>query len=99
MQSITQMKRGEITVTAETDGKNIIVDVKDNGFGIDPSYHEKIFDKFFRVKNEKTRYITGTGLGLPIVKGLLNDLGGSISLKSAPGNGCVFTVSLPVKNE
>ncbi|MBU1713724.1 MAG: response regulator [Proteobacteria bacterium] len=90
---------GEITVTAETDGKNIIVDVKDNGFGIDPSYHEKIFDKFFRVKNEKTRYITGTGLGLPIVKGLLNDLGGSISLKSTPGNGCVFTVSLPVKNE
>jgi signal transduction histidine kinase len=88
---------GEIIVTTETDGKNIIVSVKDNGFGIEPAYHEKIFDKFFRVKNEKTRYITGTGLGLPIVKGLLNDLGGSIKLESAPGKGSVFTVSLPVK--
>ncbi len=90
---------GEIIVTAETDRENIIVNVKDNGFGIDPAYHEKIFDKFFRVKNEKTRYITGTGLGLPIVKGLLNDLGGSISLESAPGKGSVFTVSLPVKKQ
>jgi len=88
---------GEIIVTAETDGKNIVVNVKDTGFGIDPAYHEKIFDKFFRVKNEKTRYITGTGLGLPIVKGLLNDLGGSIRLESTPGKGSIFTVSLPVK--
>jgi two-component system, OmpR family, phosphate regulon sensor histidine kinase PhoR len=90
---------GEIIVTAETDGKNIIVKVKDNGFGIDPAYHDKIFEKFFRVKNEKTRYITGTGLGLPIVKGLLNDLGGSIKLDSAPGKGSVFTVMIPVINE
>ena len=90
---------GEIIVTAETDGKNILVNVKDNGFGIDPAYHEKIFDKFFRIKNEKTRYITGTGLGLPIVKGLLNDLGGSISLESTPGKGSVFTVSLPFKKQ
>ena len=90
---------GEIIVTAETCGENIIVSVKDNGFGIDPAYHEKIFDKFFRVKNDKTRYITGTGLGLPIVKGLLNDLGGSIRLESAPDKGSVFTVSLPVKKK
>lgn len=89
---------GEIIVTAETDGENIIVKVKDNGFGIDPLYHEKIFDKFFRVKNEKTRFITGTGLGLPIVKGLLNDIEGSIRLDSAPGKGSVFTVLIPVKN-
>lgn len=88
---------GEIIVSAETDGENITVNIKDNGFGIDPAYHEKIFDKFFRVKNEQTRYITGTGLGLPIVKGLLNDLGGTIRLESAPGKGSVFTVSLPVK--
>jgi len=88
---------GEIIVTAAAEGENIIVSVKDNGFGIDPVYHDKIFDKFFRVKNDKTRYITGTGLGLPIVKGLLNDLGGSIKLESSPGKGSIFTVSLPVK--
>jgi PAS domain S-box-containing protein len=90
---------GEIQVTAETDGKNIIVNVRDNGFGIDPEYHEKIFDKFFRVKNEKTRFITGTGLGLPIVKGLLNDFGGTISLNSAPDKGSIFTVTIPIKKD
>lgn len=90
---------GEILVTAENAGENIIVNVEDNGFGIDPAYHDKIFEKFFRVKNEKTRYITGTGLGLPIVKGLLNDLGGSIKLDSAPGRGSIFRVTIPVKKE
>ncbi len=83
----------------ERDGENITVNVKDNGFEIDPAYHEKIFDKFSRVKNEKTRYITGTGLGLPIVKGLLNDLGGSIRLESAPGKESVFTVSFHVNKK
>ncbi len=90
-------KGGGIIVTAGLAENNLIVKVKDNGFGIEQVYMDKIFDKFFRVKNEKTRLITGTGLGLPIVKGLLNDLCGSISVESAPGKGSVFTVSIPVK--
>jgi signal transduction histidine kinase len=92
-------KGGEIIVTAGLAENNLIVTVKDNGLGIEQIYIDKIFDKFFRVKNEKTRLITGTGLGLPIVKGLLNDLGGSVSVDSAPGMGSVFTVSIPVKNQ
>ncbi|MFH2043633.1 MAG: response regulator [Pseudomonadota bacterium] len=87
---------GEIKVSAGIDGQNLVIEIKDNGFGIDPTYIDKIFDKFFRIKNEKTRYITGTGLGLPIVKGLLTDLGGSICVKSAFDEGSIFTVSLPV---
>lgn len=86
---------GEIIVSAGIEGENLVVKIKDSGFGIDPAYIDKIFDKFFRIKNEKTRYITGTGLGLPIVKGLLNDLGGSISVESAPDKGSIFTVLLP----
>lgn len=92
-------KGGEIIVTAGLAENNLIVKVKDNGFGIEQAYIDKIFDKFFRVKNEKTRLITGTGLGLPIVKGLLNDLGGSVSVESAPDRGSVFTVSIPVKKQ
>jgi signal transduction histidine kinase len=92
-------KGGEIFVTAGLAENNLIVKVKDNGFGIEQPYIDKIFDKFFRVKNEKTRLITGTGLGLPIVKGLLNDLGGSVSVESAPGSGSVFTVSIPVNKQ
>ena len=55
----------------------------------------KIFDRFYRVKTEKTRYITGTGLGLPIVRGLVDSLGGFISVESAPDEGSTFTVLLP----
>jgi len=86
---------GEIIVTAFIEGENLVVEIKDNGFGIDPKYIDKIFDKFFRIKNEKTRFITGTGLGLPIVKGLLDDIGGSISVESLPDIGSAFKVLLP----
>jgi signal transduction histidine kinase len=88
---------GEIKVTADTAGANLRVVVKDNGYGIDAKYMDKIFEKFFRVKNEKTRFITGTGLGLPIVKGIVDSLGGYIDVESETGKGSSFTVLLPVK--
>jgi two-component system phosphate regulon sensor histidine kinase PhoR len=56
---------------------------------------ERIFERFYRIKTEKTRYITGTGLGLPIVKGLIDVLGGTIRVESAPDKGSTFTVLLP----
>jgi len=89
---------GEIIVMIDMAGINLRVSVKDNGFGIADKYLNKIFDRFYRVKDDKTRYITGTGLGLPIVKGLLDSMGGFINVESEPGKGSVFTVLLPVKN-
>ena len=88
---------GDIIITVEMAGINVRVRVKDNGFGIAGKYLDKIFDRFYRVKDDKTRYITGTGLGLPIVKGLLDSMGGLIDVESEPGKGSVFTVLLPVK--
>jgi len=88
---------GEIKVIADMAGANLRVVVKDNGYGIDAKYMDKIFEKFFRVKNEKTRFITGTGLGLPIVKGIVDSLGGYIDAESEVGKGTSFTVLLPVK--
>ncbi|MBW1765366.1 MAG: HAMP domain-containing histidine kinase, partial [Deltaproteobacteria bacterium] len=88
---------GEIKVIADKAGANLRVVVKDNGYGIDAKYMEKIFEKFYRVKNEKTRFITGTGLGLPIVKGIVDSLGGYIDVESETGKGTSFTVLLPVK--
>lgn len=87
---------GRITVTLSMDGGRLRAEVADNGFGIDARHQEKIFEKFYRVKDENTRYITGTGLGLPIVKGLVEQMGGEIRLVSAPGEGTTFTVLLPV---
>ena len=89
-------EKGAIAVRIKKAGDNVRLEVEDNGFGIEPKYLGKIFDRFYRVKNEKTRFITGTGLGLPIVKGLVDSLGGSISVESEPGKGSTFIVLLPV---
>ncbi len=89
---------GQITVAIDLSGINIRVQVTDNGFGIEERHLDRIFERFYRVKNEKTRYITGTGLGLPIVKGLVDSLGGFISVRSTPGQGSTFTVLLPANN-
>jgi len=88
---------GKIQVVIDRAGINARVKVIDNGFGIADKHLEKIFERFYRVKDDKTRYITGTGLGLPIVKGLADSLGGFIDVESIPSKGSTFTVLLPVK--
>jgi len=87
---------GEITVRIDMAGINLRVKVADNGFGIEEKHLDNIFQRFYRVKNEKTRFITGTGLGLPIVKELVTSLNGFIDVESVPGKGSVFTVLLPI---
>lgn len=89
-------ENGKIHVNVVLEGHQVRVEIIDNGFGIAEKHIDKIFDRFYRVKDENTRYITGTGLGLPIVKGLVDSLKGSISVKSKFGEGSIFTVFLPV---
>jgi PAS domain S-box-containing protein len=86
---------GNIRVEVDIAGINVRVRVIDNGIGIAEKHLTRIFERFYRVKDETTRYITGTGLGLPIVKGLLDAMGGIIEVVSTPGEGSVFTVLLP----
>ncbi len=88
---------GNIRVEADLEDNKVKVDIIDNGFGIAEKHLDKIFERFYRVKDENTRYITGTGLGLPIVKGLVDSLKGSITVKSRPGEGSTFTVYLPAE--
>jgi PAS domain S-box-containing protein len=88
---------GEIRVKVEVVGISIRVSVIDNGFGIEGRHLDKIFKRFYRVKDDNTRLVTGTGLGLPIVKGLVDFLGGFIDVESTPGSGSVFIVTLPLK--
>jgi signal transduction histidine kinase/FixJ family two-component response regulator len=86
---------GDIRVEVDAAGSHLRVRVIDNGYGIEARHHEKIFERFYRVKNEQTRFITGTGLGLPIVRQLVETLGGLVELESEPGRGTAFTVLLP----
>lgn len=81
-----------IFIGAIQKGDHIIITVKDNGLGIAPEHHTRIFDMFYRASESSE----GSGLGLYIVKETLDKLEGSISVQSSIGKGSEFTVTLPV---
>ncbi len=87
---------GEVVVFAVSTGNSLDIDVSDSGIGIDPEETSKIFDKFYRIKHPKTRHVTGTGLGLSLVKSIIESHLGSIEVDSRPGVGTTFRVHLPV---
>ncbi|MDZ7665102.1 MAG: response regulator [Desulfotignum sp.] len=86
---------GKISIKMDSKDENIRVKIKDNGFGIEQKHLPRLFEKFYRVKDDNTRFINGTGLGLTIVKSLVDALKGSIHVESEPGHGTLFTVILP----
>lgn len=90
---------GRVTITAESREEYNRVSVTDTGFGIPKQDLDRIFSRFYRVKNEKTRYVIGTGLGLPIVKSILEAHNGRIEVSSEENKGSTFTVHLPVIQE
>ncbi len=71
--------------------------VKDDGIGISEEFQTSLFEPFKRANNTTASGIPGTGLGLTVVKGLVDIMGGEISVESKPGEGCCFTVSLLMK--
>jgi two-component system phosphate regulon sensor histidine kinase PhoR len=87
---------GDVTVSARMNGELLEVRVNDQGVGIEPEEIPKIFDKFYRVKSPETRQIIGTGLGLPIVKSVVEAHRGSIEVESQVGVGSTFRVFLPI---
>ncbi len=86
---------GTITLRVKGEGKNVTVAVSDTGIGISQNDLPRIFDRFYRVKSDKTRQIIGTGLGLSIVKHIVEAHLGTISVESEEGGGSTFTVVLP----
>ncbi len=92
--------RGEITVEAAEsrteDHRWIIIKVSDTGIGIPEDKIDQIWDEFRQVSEGHGRNYEGTGLGLSIVKKTVEKLGGTVTVKSKPGEGSVFTVTVPV---
>jgi signal transduction histidine kinase len=86
---------GEVRITAILCGDYLEVEVKDQGIGIEAEEISKIFDKFYRVKSPKTRQVIGTGLGLALVKGLIEAHRGTVEVDSEVGAGTTFRVKLP----
>jgi len=83
---------GRIDITSRVDGNYVIVDVADTGHGIPKSYLPWIFDPFFTTKPVGK----GTGLGLSIVYGIIEKMGGEISVNSAVGLGTTFHIRIPL---
>jgi PAS domain S-box-containing protein len=86
----------EVIVTAERSQTQIVISVCDQGFGIPPEAQERIFEKFFRLERDASSNVVGTGLGLSLVKEIVERHGGQITVESAPDIGSTFTILLPL---
>ncbi|UOQ77059.1 ATP-binding protein [Hymenobacter sp. 5516J-16] len=87
---------GRIAVVVEAATQALRITVQDNGKGIDPEFHQLIFDKFFQARNQTMRKPEGSGLGLAITKKIVELHAGRIWVESAPEQGARFSVELPV---
>ena len=86
----------KITVSASTDDQQVVIEIEDYGIGIRKEEIEKVFERFYRGGDELTRKVKGSGLGLALVKQIVEAHGGSVSVESEPGKGSRFTVVLPL---
>ncbi|MNY25802.1 Sensor histidine kinase RcsC [compost metagenome] len=84
-----------INVTVRFEGQHWILEVQDNGKGIEKQYLPYIFDKFYRVPSGNIHDVKGYGLGLNYVRELVSVLKGTISVKSDKGIGTTFTIKFP----
>ncbi len=87
---------GSLTVTVDRIDENAIVSVKDTGVGIPPDSVTHVFERFYRVDKARSRKSGGSGLGLSIVRNMIERNGGSITVESTVGEGSTFTLSFPV---
>ena len=87
---------GEVRVRVAAEANCVRVDVQDNGVGISPEHQVAIFEKFRQVGDTLTQKPAGTGLGLAICRQIVTRLGGRLWVKSEPGGGSVFSVTLPL---
>ena len=88
-------KGGTVNVSLNKEGKGMRLMVVDTGIGILDEDIDQVFEKFYRIKTEETRSISGSGLGLSIVKGIVEAHNGAVHVESEVGNGTTFIVSLP----
>jgi signal transduction histidine kinase len=87
---------GKITVTLRREGELLRLEVQDTGTGIDPAHVEHVFDRFHRIEGVRSRSFEGSGIGLALVRELVNLHGGAVEVMSTLGQGSTFAVTLPL---
>jgi two-component system phosphate regulon sensor histidine kinase PhoR len=90
-------EKREIGLRLSTENGSALIQVSDRGIGIPEKEHSRIFEKFYRVPGPENRAASGTGLGLSLVAHIAEAHGGSVHVKSRPGEGSTFSILLPLK--
>ena len=86
---------GRLAISTTRDGESLVVRIADTGPGMQPTHLERVFEPFFSTQQEAG----GSGLGLYISKGIIEDLGGAVEVSSEPGEGTTFEIRLPVSSQ
>ena len=94
--AVRYTERGGVRLEVEHAGDAISFAVSDTGIGIAPEHLEHIFEPFWQVEQHLTRKVGGTGLGLSVTRRLARILGGDVGVRSTPGVGSTFTVTIPI---
>ena len=87
---------GDVVVRTHREGEAVRVSVQDHGMGIPPEMLDAVFERYTRVETEQARHIQGTGLGLPIVRKIVQMHGGRVWVESRVGEGSTFHFTLPL---
>lgn len=91
-------KNSTIRLVVEESATEVRISVADQGYGIASADQERIFEKFYRLKRDEKSAEEGTGIGLALVKEIVNQHGGHVTVESAPNAGARFTIALPKGN-
>jgi signal transduction histidine kinase len=92
-------EKPEIQIKTALAENQIFMEIADNGIGISKEHQKKVFEKFYRVPTGNIHDVKGFGLGLSYVKKVIDQHHGTISIKSEPGIGTTFSISLPIKQK
>jgi heavy metal sensor kinase len=87
---------GAVTLRLQKFGEKVLIAVEDTGQGIEPEHFPFLFERFYRTDRARAKNSGGTGLGLPIVKEIIEGHGGRVTIESQVGKGSVFTLHLPI---
>jgi signal transduction histidine kinase len=94
--AIKYTSKGTVKISQHVVKNTLITNVRDTGFGMSPDAISRLFQRFYRIQTEKTQGISGTGLGLWIIKQYIEAMGGKIEVESMENVGSNFIVTLPV---
>lgn len=97
--AVKYTNKGKIEVSVEEDNGSVLIVVTDTGIGISDDHLERLFDRFYRTDKARSRDKGGTGLGLAVVKSILNAHGSDIYVESKPGKGSKFWFRLPKEKQ